>query len=425
MQITVIGTGYVGIIQSVGLASMGHSVTAIDINHEKVISLTNGVLPVYEPGLEELFKSVQKKKAIKFTTSYDSCTHADIVFICVPTPQLNDNSADLTYVYSVLESMEKLPTFNTGILVIKSTVPVGTNKTIYDYISKRHPNIAVISNPEFLRQGSAVHDFLHPDRTILGGGDQQAIEQLKTLYAPISKNIQITTWESSELIKYAANSFLATKISFINELASLSELVGGDIEEIKKGIGSDHRIGEHFLHAGIGYGGSCFPKDIDALLVSGKQHQVHLSILDAAQKVNVLAQDRFINKILQLYEQQAIPKVIGILGLSFKANTDDVRSSVSIEIIKKLSFLGFTVFAYDPQAMKNVESLKLHALSTVSSVLELVKNVSIVAILTDWNEFALDENIELYNTQLNHMFDGKNLLYKNKLLTIGYTGVGV
>jgi UDPglucose 6-dehydrogenase len=423
--IGVIGTGYVGLVQSVGMCTLGHGVVGIDTNPKKIVSLQQGVLPIHENGLQQLLKTYSALEQLTFSTEYSKLSDINTVFVCVPTPQLESGEADLTYIWQVVDALALLPRI-ARILVLKSTVPVGTNAAIQNKLDILGLPFVCVSNPEFLRQGSAYSDFLNPERIVIGSEDKDATKKVRELYSYFEKKTVFleTTWESAELIKYAANSFLATKISFINEIAELTEKIGGDVEIVAKGIGLDSRIGPKFLNAGIGYGGSCFPKDVDALLVSGKQQQVHLTILDAAQKVNQRSKDRFVNKINNYYEQTNKSKVISVLGLAFKNDTDDIRSSAALEVVINLLSLGFVIHAFDPYAMESVRKLGLDNLHLYTTIDEVVVISDTLAIVTEWEEFATDSALALYERYSKVIFDGKNLLSRTSITNCVVIGVG-
>jgi UDPglucose 6-dehydrogenase len=429
MNITLIGTGYVGLVSGVCLALHGNNVICVDNNLKVVEKLQSGICTIYEPGLEKDLQLAISKGVISFTTdTIDAVQKSQIIFLCLPTPQGEDGSADLSYIVAVTKQIAPYLSQN-QIIVNKSTVPVGTGDIIEQMIRDMHPDLkfSVISNPEFLKEGFAVEDFNHPDRVVIGGDQQWALETLTDIYLPFTSNIIKTDRRSSEMIKYAANSFLATKISFMNEIANLCEKVGANVDMVKAGIGSDPRIGTQFLNAGIGYGGSCFPKDVSALISTAYQQQYQFKILDTVNQVNEIQKGLFVSKIAKHFNFNTGGFKLGIWGLTFKKNTDDVRASPTIEIIKSLVRAGFEIIAYDPQGMNNFETcfpgIKIKYANTK---LECLKAADGLVILTEWDEFKNIE-FELLKKQMKQLviFDGRNLLDRKECEENGFDYYGV
>ncbi|UOQ45705.1 UDP-glucose/GDP-mannose dehydrogenase family protein [Halobacillus salinarum] len=411
MKISVIGTGYVGLVTGVCLSETGHEVTCLDIDEKKVQSMRNGISPIYEPGLDEMMKRNIEENRLFFTSSYEEgLADKEFVFIAVGTPQSKDGSADLQYLNnacrSIAESIQ-----NDVIVITKSTVPVGTNehvkRTIESHMS-RDFSISVVSNPEFLREGSAIHDTFHGDRIVIGSEDEESLERVKKIYQSFELPILTTDLRSAEMIKYASNAFLATKISFINELGNLCERLGANIENVAKGMGMDQRIGSKFLNAGVGYGGSCFPKDTNALLSIGNSVEYNMSIIQSVIDTNEKQQRIIVDKIKQFIPDLTNKKV-GVLGLAFKPNTDDMRDAPSIKVIRELVDSGADVYAYDPIAAENARIYLPGATVYRESIDETLQDMDFAVIMTDWKqikEYPLDQ----FRTQLKNpvVFDGRN-----------------
>src|SRR3954453_23910276 len=382
MKITVAGTGYVGLVTGVCLAELGHHVTCIDIQSQKIKMLQSSLSPIYEPGLEPLLIKNQSNNQLNFTTNPQiAYTQAEIIFITVGTPEEEDGTANLQYIENVCLSIAE-HIENDVIICTKSTVPVGTNEKIKRIINKKklpYIHIDVISNPEFLREGSAIFDFYHGDRIVIGADNPEAVKVMEQLYLPLHIPIIKTDIKSAEMIKYASNAFLATKISFINEIAALCEKVGANIDEVSKGIGKDRRIGPQFLQAGIGYGGSCFPKDTKALagLAGNVQHPFEL--LESVIKVNNPQQSLPITKAKEVFGS-LMGKKVSLLGLSFKPNTDDIREAASIRIIKELLSEGAIVSVFDPIAMPNVKKIFGHQISYCDDIKDVLKDSELAII---------------------------------------------
>jgi UDPglucose 6-dehydrogenase len=430
MKITVIGTGYVGLVSGVCFSDVGNSVLCLDVDTSKIDKLNAGQIPIHEPGLDSLVERNAGAGRLFFTTDYDRAVeHAEIIFIAVGTPPDEDGSADLRHILSAAKSIGQRIT-KPVVVVDKSTVPVGTadsvRKTIGDEIAKRGLTIAfsVVSNPEFLKEGAAIEDFMRPDRIIVGSDDPQATKLMRQLYAPFSRNhdklIEMDV-RSAELTKYAANAMLATRISFMNELANLAEILGADIDAIRLGIGSDPRIGPHFLYAGMGYGGSCFPKDVKALLKTSVDHGRSLHILDAIERVNDAQKNILFEKICRHFGGAAAlsGKTIAIWGLSFKPNTDDMREAPSLVLIQQLLAANCKVRAYDPVAavearrileLENGQATCDELVTIAPSAWSAVEDADALAIVTEWKEFRSPDFQRLTGTIRGKViFDGRNL----------------
>ena len=390
MNITVIGTGYVGLVTGAGLADFGNEVTCVDIDAAKIEALQAGAIPIYEPGLQAIVAKNAAEGRLRFTTDLEgSIRSARAIFIAVGTPQKADGSADLRYVEEVARTIAG---FMDGpkLIVTKSTVPIGTGRiieAIIDEAGKKHL-ASIVSNPEFLREGSAIEDFMRPDRVVIGASDEEAIALMKEIYAPLHTlevPFVVTNVESSELIKYAANGFLATKISFINEIAVLCEKLGGDVQDVARGIGLDSRIGPKFLQAGPGFGGSCFPKDTAAIAEIARRHGYSFQIIDAVLKVNEDIKERSVRKVIEAVGDVS-GKAIGILGLAFKPETDDMRDSPTIPLIEGLQLQGARVRAYDPQAMENARRM-FDNVEFCHDAYQTARDCDALVIATEWNEF--------------------------------------
>jgi UDPglucose 6-dehydrogenase len=395
MRIVMVGSGYVGLVSGACLADFGHQVVCIDKDRAKLRALRQGDIPIYEPGLADLVRNNLKEKRLSFANELaEHVAAADATFIAVGTPRRDDGHADLSYVYNVArEVAAAIKGFS--VLITKSTVPVGTCDEIQRIMHLERPDadVAVISNPEFLREGAAIRDFKFPDRVVVGCDDERAKKVLADLYRPLSLSkvpILYTTRRNAELIKYAANAFLATKITFINEIADLCEKVGGDIQEVARGIGLDNRIGTKFLHAGPGFGGSCFPKDVRALIKTGQDHGVSLRILEAVEMVNDNRKRAMSRKISAVVAGGLRDRTVAVLGLSFKPNTDDLREAPSISLVTALEDMGANVRAFDPAAMDQAK-LVLPKLTYCESAYHCAEGADALVIVTEWEQFrALD-----------------------------------
>ncbi|HUK09021.1 MAG TPA: UDP-glucose/GDP-mannose dehydrogenase family protein [Stellaceae bacterium] len=396
MRIAVIGTGYVGLVSGACFSEFGVSVTCVDKDAEKIARLKDGEIPIYEPGLDELVVSNARAGRLAFTTDLKSAVAgADAVFIAVGTPsRRGDGHADLSYVFGAAEEIAEALTGYT-VVVTKSTVPVGTGRKVAAILRRVRPegSFEVVSNPEFLREGSAIGDFMRPDRVVIGAETERAREVMRALYRPlylIETPIVFTSIETAELTKYAANSFLATKISFINEIAELCEKVGADVQDVAKGIGLDGRIGSKFLHAGPGYGGSCFPKDCLALVRTAQEAGAPVSLVEQVVAVNDARKRRMAEKVIKACGGSVAGKVLAILGTAFKPNTDDMREAPSLTIIPALQAAGATIRAYDPEAMNEAQKL-LPGVAFAGDAYAAMQGADAVVLLTEWNEFrALD-----------------------------------
>ena len=413
MQITVIGTGYVGLVAGACLADMGNDVICIDNNMEKLEQLKNGIIPIYEPGLEELVKSNVMENRLSFSSDIDSAVkQSQVCFIAVGTPQGEDGSADLQYVFQVAESIAKSMN-GYKVIVDKSTVPVGTAEKVTNIIKENttHP-FDVVSNPEFLKQGNAVDDFLHPDRVIIGSNSDKATFIMQEIYSPFFRTgnrVIVMDVKSAEMTKYAANSFLATKISFMNEIANLCEKVGADAEMVRVGISTDSRIGNKFLFPGLGYGGSCFPKDVKALIKTGLENGMDMSIISAADNINKKQRKLFIEKITKRFGNDLSGKTFAVWGLAFKPKTNDMREAPAITIINALLDMGAKVKGFDPKAMESAKFIFKDKISYSKNAYDTVENADALLLLTEWNEFRrpdFDKVKSLMKTPI--IFDGRN-----------------
>jgi len=425
MKITVIGTGYVGLVTGTCFAETGNKVTCVDIDKAKVDKLSSGQITIYEPGLEKIFLRNTKEGRLVFTTNLEEVLEgSEIIFLALPTPPGADGSADLKYVLGVADQMGKLMK-GYKVVVNKSTVPVGTADKVREAIAKNYKGeFDVVSNPEFLREGVAVDDFMKPDRVVIGTKSEQAKKVMTELYAPFVRQgnpLIFMDERSSELTKYAANSFLATKISFMNEIAQLCERMGADVDMVRRGIGSDDRIGKRFLFPGIGYGGSCFPKDVQALVKSSNEVNYDFEILKAVEKVNALQKLHLVNKINTYFKNDLQGKKIALWGLAFKPNTDDIRDAPAIDMINALTAAGATITAYDPEAMPNVKNKIGDKIKYASNQYEALAGADILVIATEWSEFRTPD-FEIIEKELPSkvIFDGRNLFDVVKMKEMGY-----
>lgn len=414
MKVSVIGTGYVGLVTGVCFAESGNDVICVDNDPEKLKKLRAGEVPIYEPGLETLFERNLKENRIRFTDSLaDAVEHAEIIFLALPTPPMEDGSADLKYVLGVAGEIGKLLK-DYRVIVNKSTVPVGTADLVRAEIAKSTSvEFDVVSNPEFLREGYAVEDFMKPERVVVGTSSDRARKQMDKLYKPflLSGNPLIFMDErSSELTKYAANSFLATKITFMNEIANLCERVGADVDFVRKGIGSDTRIGKRFLFPGVGYGGSCFPKDVSALYKTSRQYDYSFRLLQSVMEVNEEQKEVLVEKLLTYYGGDLKGRHFAIWGLAFKPNTDDIREAPALKIIQRLVDAGATVNAFDPEAIENVKRYSGLNISYASSMNEATQGADALIIVTEWSEFR-NPDFEVLRKNLKKpvIFDGRNM----------------
>ncbi len=434
MKISVIGTGYVGLTTGVCFAEMGHTVLCMDIDAAKIAALKKGISPIYEPGLEKLLKENIKNKRLNFTTSTkEAVEFGEVVFSAVGTPPDKKREPDLQFVKKVAEDFGKYLS-DYKIFVNKSTVPVGTGDLCKKIIEKELANRGIkipfdaVSNPEFLREGSAIHDTLHPDRIVIGCESVKSKNLMKTLYRRLKTELIFTDLKTAEIIKYAANSFLATKISFINEVANFCELAGGNIKTISRAIGLDDRIGKKFLNAGIGYGGSCFPKDVDAFIASAKKYGQKFQIIDAAQKVNLEQKERLFHKLKEVLPSLK-NKHIALWGLAFKPGTDDIREAPSLTIIDLLLKAGAHISTFDPAAIENVKKIRLQRrLSFSKNPYEAAKNADALLVVTEWDDFK-KANLKKVKSAMSGslILDGRNVLDKKTAEKLGfkYFGIGI
>lgn len=425
MKIAVVGTGYVGLVTGTCFAETGNHVTCIDIDAKKVDSLQNGQITIYEPGLEKLFLRNLKEGRLHFTTDLATgIRDAVIIFLALPTPPGEDGSADLKYVLGVADDLGKIID-EYKVIVDKSTVPVGTAEKVHKAIAKNAKvEFDVVSNPEFLREGVAVDDFMKPDRVVIGTGSERAKKIMGDLYAPFVRQgnpVIFMDERSAELTKYAANSFLATKISFMNEIARLCEKLDADVDMVRKGIGSDERIGKRFLFPGIGYGGSCFPKDVQALVRSSHEADYEFEILNAVMKVNEDQKLHLVPGIKQYFKNDLKGKKFALWGLAFKPNTDDIREAPALYIIDALIAEGATISAFDPEAMKNVKAVIGDRIEFAESQYDAVKGADALIIATEWNEFRTPD-FDLIASGLKNrvIFDGRNLFDLNAMKEQGF-----
>jgi UDPglucose 6-dehydrogenase len=425
MKIAVVGTGYVGLVTGTCFAETGNEVTCIDIDKTKVDKLSSGQITIYEPGLEKIFLRNQKEGRLHFTTSLDEgIKGSQIIFLALPTPPGEDGSADLKYILGVANDLGKIIT-EYKVIIDKSTVPVGTADKVTAAIAKNAKvEFDVVSNPEFLREGVAVDDFMKPDRVVIGTTSEKAIKILNELYAPFVRQgnpIIFMDEKSAELTKYAANSFLATKITFMNEIAQLCEKLGADVDMVRKGIGSDERIGRRFLFPGIGYGGSCFPKDVQALAKSSTEVNYEFKILEAVMDVNEKQKLHLLPKIKTYFKNDLKGKKIALWGLAFKPNTDDIREAPALYIIEALLAEGATVTAFDPEAMPNVKGVIGNKISYVDNQYDALKEADALVIATEWSEFRTPDFSKIVSTLKNKViFDGRNLFDLTQMERLGF-----
>lgn len=430
-KIAVIGTGYVGLVTGTGLADFGNRVTCVDVDKAKIDMLNNGQIPIYEPGLKELVDKNFREGRLSFTTDIDTAIReSEVVFIGVGTPSKKNGEADLSYVEGAAESIAKnLDEYK--VIVTKSTVPVGTNRWIKQLISERSgkDTFDVVSNPEFLREGRAVHDVFHPDRVVIGYESEKAKSIIQDIYKAlylIETPFLFCNLETAELIKYASNAFLATKITFINQIANLCEAVGADVHKVAKGMGMDGRISPKFLHPGPGYGGSCFPKDTKALVDIGNKYNVDMSLVKEVVSSNEKQKKRMVEKLERLVGGDLRGKKIGILGLAFKAETDDMKESPSIVVISELLKRGAIVAAHDPQAMENAKTIFGHTIEYADSEYKAMNNCDAIMILTEWNQYrGLDLEMVKKLMKGNIILDTRNLLEHEIARELGFLSEGV
>jgi len=425
MKIAVVGTGYVGLVTGTCFSETGNKVTCIDIDQKKVEKLSKGEITIYEPGLEKIFLRNLREGRLTFTTNLaEGVKDAEIVFLALPTPPGEGGAADLRYVLGVAKDLGKIMT-DYKVLVDKSTVPVGTAAKVHAAVAENYKGeFDVVSNPEFLREGVAVDDFMKPDRVVVGTQSERAKKLMSDLYGPFVRQgnpVIFMDEKSAELTKYAANSFLATKISFMNEIAQLCEKVGADVDMVRRGIGSDERIGKRFLFPGIGYGGSCFPKDVQALIMSSEEVNYDFKILKAVEEVNEAQKLHLIPKIQKYFNGDLKGKHFALWGLAFKPNTDDIREAPALYLIDALTAAGATVTAYDPEAMPNVKNTIGDKIKYADSQYGALKNADALIIATEWSEFRTPD-FEVIDSLLKGkaIFDGRNLFEVKYITDMGY-----
>jgi UDPglucose 6-dehydrogenase len=431
MKITMIGAGYVGLVSGACFADFGHDVICVDLDSSKIERLESGIMPIYEPGLEQLVKSNVSAGRLAFTTNLQSAVaDADAVFIAVGTPsRRGDGHADLSYVYQAARDIAGAVS-KPIIVVTKSTVPVGTGDEVERIMAEAAPGIiaTVVSNPEFLREGAAISDFKRPDRIVIGTENANAEAVMRDIYRPLFLNeapILVTGRRTAELIKYAANAFLATKITFINEIADLCEAVGADVQDVSRGIGLDNRIGSKFLHAGPGYGGSCFPKDTLALLKTAEDYDVPLRIVESVERANDNRKRAMGRKIIAAAGGDVRGKRVGLLGLAFKPNTDDMRDAPSLAIVQSLNDAGAEIIAYDPEAMEMAKAL-MPKISYAASAYDVAEGADVLALVTEWDAFrALDLQRLAHSMRTPVLVDLRNIYNRNEVEKSGFSYIGI
>ncbi len=440
MKVSVIGSGYVGLVTAACLADLGNDVVALDIDPDRVAMLRQGRMPIYEPGLADLVQRNAAARRLRFTADpAESARHGRVQFIAVGTPPGEDGSADLSHVLAAARDVGRHIT-GPVVVVDKSTVPVGTAARVQDAIASEltqrgvaHP-VAVVSNPEFLKEGAALEDFMRPDRIVLGGDDADAIALLRELYAPFERNhakTLVMDTASAELTKYAANAMLATRISFMNELARIADAVGADIDAVRRGIGADRRIGNHFLYAGTGYGGSCFPKDLRALAHTAREHAIDTPLLSSVEKVNERQKRLLVDKIVAVYGDDLAGKVFALWGLAFKPGTDDMRDAPSRVIVRELLKRGAQVRAYDPVATEEAKRVfagldDADRLTYAQHAGDALDGADALVIVTEWKEFrSVDADTLRERLRGRHVFDGRNILEPRAVRRAGLTYVGI
>jgi len=432
MRIVVIGTGYVGLVTGTCFAESGNDVTCVDINAEKIASLQQGVIPIYEPGLAELVERNIAAERLHFTTDVATCVpDANCIFLAVGTPMSDDGAANLSGIWAATDSIAP-HLAEQAVVICKSTVPVGTNRKVYERLKDQlGREVSVASNPEFLKEGCAIQDFTKPDRVVVGVMNEASADLLEELYKPFLRTehpFLVMGLESAEMTKYVANCMLATKISFINEMANLCERVGADVNEVRKGIGHDQRIGFQFLFPGVGYGGSCFPKDVKALIHTASQHNLPVHLLDSVDQVNQRQKQVLFEKINQYFSGDLSGKTIAIWGLAFKPRTDDIREAPALTLIDHLLAAGARVQAHDPVAIENVRALYGDQVTFAEHHYDTLHNADALAICTEWNEYrAPDFDYIKHHLKQPAIFDGRNLYDPEKMHRRGfhYSGIGL
>ena len=440
MRVAMIGTGYVGLVTGTCFAATGNNVICVDVVKEKIDNLNKGIIPIFEPGLDKMVKSAQERGNLSFTTDIrEALQKSDICFIAVGTPMGEDGSADLQYVMNAARQIGKYMVHDMYI-VDKSTVPVGTGdmvrEVIQEELTKRGSSLHfdVISNPEFLKEGNACQDFMHPDRVVIGSENQKSIEVMQELYEPFIRSSEFFVTmdiKSAELTKYAANAMLATKISFINEIANISEKVGADINKVRRGIASDSRIGYSFLNPGCGYGGSCFPKDVKALIKTSRQYDYEPELLSSVENVNARQKMVLVQKIISVFGEDLQDKTFAVWGLAFKPGTDDMREAPAIRLIEELTVRGAQIRAYDPQAMKTAKNFYLKDVRNIAYIknkYDALNDVDALIIVTEWKEFQSPDFMEIGERMKGDIiFDGRNI-YKARTVrnyNLKYYQIGV
>lgn len=428
MKLSIIGTGYVGLVTGTCFAEMGHEVTCIDIDAAKVERMKKGECPIYEPGLETMMQANYKEGRLHFANNYDSVTKAEAIFLAVGTPSSDDGQADLKYIFGACDSIA--PFLRDGsIVVVKSTVPVGTGNKVREHLkSKTNKKFYVVNNPEFLKEGSAVEDFMKPERIVIGCLETESGDKIEELYEPFNRQVKRTirmSNVSAEMTKYAANCFLATKISFMNEVARLCDVVGADVEEVRHGISTDSRIGSQFLYPGPGYGGSCFPKDVKALVFTAKENGVPFRIIEAVEEVNKEQKKYIVGKVLKHFNNDLKGKTFVVWGTAFKANTDDVRETPAIDTVKALHDAGAKVRIHDPEAADNFEQYmgKMNIpVDQFENKYDALNGADGLIVMTEWKQYRAPDFEEIKSRLKNAViFDGRNLYNTKKVLEQGFT----
>ncbi len=427
MKVTIIGTGYVGLVTGTCFAEMGHDVTCVDIDARKVARMRAGECPIYEPGLETMMRSNIEDGRLKFDTGYESVAQAETVFLAVGTPSSDDGRADLKFLFGACDGI--VPHLREGaVVVVKSTVPVGTGQKVREHLAgKTSKRVFVVNNPEFLKEGSAVEDFMKPERIIIGAADDAAAEVVEELYEPFNRQSRRTIRMSNlsaEMTKYAANCFLATKISFMNEIARLCDLMGADVEEVRHGISTDSRIGSQFLYPGPGYGGSCFPKDVKALIYTAREEGTRLQIIEATELVNAEQKGYMAGKVIKHFGGDLRGRTLVLWGVAFKANTDDVRETPAIDTAVALVKAGAKVRFYDPEAGDNFQALmnaREVPVDQFENKYEALDGADGLVVLTEWKQFRAPDFEEIRSRLKEHViFDGRNLWNTEKVVEMGF-----
>lgn len=430
MRISIVGTGYVGLVQGACFADTGNHVVCMDIDEKKIHGLQKGLIPIYEPGLEEIVKRDLQEGRLEFTTSLKTAVdQSAVIFLCLPTPQSENGAADLSHVLDVSNKIAELASGD-KILVSKSTVPVGTVDKVKEIVrAKSKHRIDVVSNPEFLKEGSAVQDSLKPDRIVIGSSDPRVVSVLAELYEPFVRTgnpIIVMDERSAEMTKYAANAFLAARISFMNELANLCEKVGADIDLVRKGIGSDPRIGKQFLFAGVGYGGSCFPKDVKALIRTAHERSFQFKLLEAVDEVNEAQKRILFTKLVQYFNSQLRNKTVTLWGLAFKPNTDDMREAPSLAIIHELLASGARVHVHDPVALKQAKKILGDSVAYFENNYDALKGADALVVVTEWNEFRQPDFERIKSLMKGRViFDGRNIYDPKTVRDKGFVYFGI